>query len=73
MFGKKEEKQITDNVAEQARQIVSIRFLDSNLINTGINCAVLYSFVATYRDGSCAILEAKADDPLLKAVLPRLM
>ncbi len=74
MFGKKqEEKQITDTVEEQAKQISMIRYLDSHLINTGLQVSVLYSFVATFKDGHCEILEAKADDPLLKAVLGKLL
>ncbi len=73
MFARKQdEKQVTDSVEEQARQITMIRFLDSNAVQTGLVFTVLYSFVATYRDGHCEILEAKADDPLLKAVLPKL-
>lgn len=73
MFGKKQdEKQITDTVDEQAKQISMIHFLDSHLINTGLSCDVLYSFVVTYKDGHCEILEAKASDPLLKALLPKL-
>ena len=74
MFGKKqEEKQVTDSIEEQAKQISMIHFLDSNLVNTGLQVSVLYSFVATYRDGHKEILEARADDPLLKAVLNKLV
>ena len=74
MFGKKqEEKQITDSVEERAKQISMISFLDSHLINTGLQVSVLYSFVATFRDGHKEILEGKADDPLLKAVLGKLL
>ena len=71
MFGRKEDKQIGGEIEEQARQIVSLRFLDSNCV-AGITPGVVYSFVATYRDGHCEILEGKADDPLLRAVLPKL-
>ncbi len=74
MFGKKqEEKQITDTVEEQAKQISMIHFLDSHLVNTGLAQWVLYSFVATYKDGHCEMLELKAEDPLLKAILNKLV
>ncbi len=71
MLGKNRsgEKQVTDSVAEEARMIVSAAFLDSNVIK-GLNDTVVYSFILTYRDGHCRILECRADDPLLQAVLP---
>ncbi len=73
MFGKKpEEKQIADTAEEKARLVTSVRFLDSHIINTGLQFYVLYSLVVTYRDMHCELLELKADDPFLKAILPKL-
>lgn len=74
MFGKKQdEKQPVDSVAEKAREISMIRYLDSHVINTGLAIEILYSFVMTYKDGHCEILEAKAKDPLLQLLLPKLI
>ncbi len=74
LFSKKApEKEITDTVEEKAKSITMIHYLDSHVINTGLSFDIVYSFVVTYRDGHCGILEAKAQDPLLNALLPKLL
>ena len=67
MFGKKE-KQVTDELDEQVKRVMGIRFLDSNIDQMG---RVIYSFVIIYKDNRREILEAAADDPLLQALLPK--
>ena len=67
MFGKKE-KQVTDELDEQVKRVMGIRFLDSNIDPMG---RVIYSFVIIYKDNRREILEAAADDPLLQALLPK--
>lgn len=74
MIGKKQkEKQVADQTDEEAGKITMIRFLDSNVIQRSIEPQIVYSFVATYREGHCRVLELTAEDPLLQALLPKLV
>ena len=70
MFGRKQQqKEPVEDVQELARRVTMIRFLDSNVCGDEI----VYSFVMTYKDGHCEILEAPWDDELLTALMPKLM